>query len=162
MNGVEHDRDTKKRDLLREYRASQRAPKKKKRRRNKKRPRDKTKRLGNRFAKELKKKATRAEIVFKKKLQCFDFNINFQKPFSDGGRLYIADFYIPIYNLIIEVDGGYHNTKERREKDRERDDWFIGRGIRVWRITNATAFKITTNEMSEVFRYCKKRGDVSN
>lgn len=45
----------------------------------------------------------------------------------------IADFYLPALNLIIEIDGGYHDPI----KDREKDDRFLTvRGIRTLRLTN--------------------------
>ena len=36
-------------------------------------------------------------------------------------KLYILDFYLPEYNLAIEVDGGYHNTAAQRKLDATRD-----------------------------------------
>ena len=45
----------------------------------------------------------------------------------------IVDFYLTDQNLIVEVDGPYHNP----EKDRQRDEWFTRvRGIPILRLTN--------------------------
>ena len=45
----------------------------------------------------------------------------------------IADFYLPDQNLIIEIDGSYHDA----EADRIKDARFLeARGIRTLRLTN--------------------------
>ena len=104
-------------------------------------------RKGKRYAHELACKATPAERRFKTKLLAFNFNTCFQKPFTDKKTLYIADFYIPLFALIIELDGGYHNDKDQMEYDRIRDDWFNSRGYNVWRLTNDEADNISPNEI---------------
>jgi very-short-patch-repair endonuclease len=59
-------------------------------------------------------------------------------PPSLGTRFYtplfrIADFYLPEMNLIIEIDGSYHDP----EKGRIKDERFLrDRGIRTLRLTN--------------------------
>lgn len=53
-----------------------------------------------------------------------------------NGHIYFADIYIMRWNIIIEVDGGYHNSNERAEADRLRDELCARKGIRVYRITN--------------------------
>ena len=43
--------------------------------------------------------------------------------YADDGwiiRYYIADFYIPGYNLIIEVDGKFHDAQKQHDKMRTR------------------------------------------
>lgn len=62
----------------------------------------------------------------------------FQKPIREKRRsekFYIADFYIPPpYNIVIEVDGGYH--ADRTQYDSDRDNMMKRRGVRVMRFTN--------------------------
>lgn len=53
-----------------------------------------------------------------------------------GGHIYFADIYIMRWNIIIEVDGGYHNSQARKEADKLRDELCAQKGIRVFRITN--------------------------
>lgn len=69
---------------------------------------------------------TLSEKVFEKFL--IDNKLNYQKQYiihiMEGKKIshfYIADFYLPYYNLIIEIDGGYHNEVEQIEKDKIRD-----------------------------------------
>ena len=49
---------------------------------------------------------------------------------------YIVDFYIPKKQLVIEIDGIQHLTKENKEKDRTRDSFLEGQGLNVLRFSN--------------------------
>ena len=45
-------------------------------------------------------------------------DFEFQKIiYTDNKHFFIADFYIPSKNLIIELDGEYHDNAKRQEKD---------------------------------------------
>ena len=55
-----------------------------------------------------------------------------QHPIQD----YIADFYCHELALVIELDGGYHNTAEQMALDGERDKKLQEAGINCIRITN--------------------------
>ena len=55
-----------------------------------------------------------------------------QHPIGD----YIADFVCLPIRLVIEVDGGYHNTPEQQTEDQWRTDFLESRGYRVLRINN--------------------------
>jgi very-short-patch-repair endonuclease len=54
---------------------------------------------------------------------------------------YILDFYCPKANLIIEVDGGQHYTDEGIAKDKIRDDYIKGKGIKVLRFSDREVLK---------------------
>jgi very-short-patch-repair endonuclease len=47
---------------------------------------------------------------------------------------WIADFYCPELRLVVELDGGYHDT--RVEEDRCRDEVMCAAGLSVLRIPN--------------------------
>lgn len=47
---------------------------------------------------------------------------------------FIVDFYCHAASLIVEVDGGIHET--RKEQDAVRDAHLISRGFRILRVTN--------------------------
>jgi len=49
---------------------------------------------------------------------------------------YVADFYCHEKKIIIEVDGGIHNSKATKEHDENRSAEFERLGIRVIRVTN--------------------------
>lgn len=47
---------------------------------------------------------------------------------------WIADFYCPELRLVVELDGGYHDT--RVDEDRYRDEVMCAAGLSVLRIPN--------------------------
>lgn len=49
-------------------------------------------------------------------------------------NFYLADFYIPSKNLVIELDWSSHIGKE--EYDKKRDEWFKSQWISVLRVKN--------------------------
>lgn len=97
------------------------------------------------FKRKLIEKATLAELTLKQKLIDLNIFFQFQKPVPKGTYskgFYIPDFTIPIkYNktkakLYIEVDGGYHTTKEQQIKDNLRTKRLTKKGNQVLRFTN--------------------------
>jgi very-short-patch-repair endonuclease len=84
-------------------------------------------------ARRLRKDATDAErklwsALRDKQLEGFKFRR--QVPIGD----FVADFVCLSQRLIIEVDGGQHDTE--REKDAARTAWLRARGYRVIRFWN--------------------------
>lgn len=49
---------------------------------------------------------------------------------------YIVDFYFRKSKLIVEIDGGYHNTPEQQHNDAIRQNWLEHMGYKVVRFTN--------------------------
>ncbi|MDR1585293.1 MAG: endonuclease domain-containing protein [Prevotellaceae bacterium] len=63
---------------------------------------------------------------------------------------FIADFYCHKAKLIIEVDGGYHNTPEQYCYDENRDDELAGLGLKVIRFTNDQVVNDTENTLKQI------------
>ncbi|NTS40719.1 endonuclease domain-containing protein [Flavisolibacter sp. BT320] len=87
-------------------------------------------------AKALRKKPTAAEDALwqelrNRKLQGWKFRR--QHPVSH----YIADFYCNKKNLVIEVDGSVHDTKEAKAYDEARTKDLESMHIQVLRFTNS-------------------------
>jgi|SRR5690606_28527118 len=61
---------------------------------------------------------------------------------------YIADFYCHALHLVIEIDGGYHETAEQKEKDKERTALLMSNKITVIRFTNEAVL----NNIDEVIK----------
>ena len=53
-----------------------------------------------------------------------------------GIHRYVVDFYCPEVQLVIEVDGAYHDAKETQVYDKQRDELMKSLGINVVRFTN--------------------------
>ncbi len=66
---------------------------------------------------------------FLKKLKC---TFNRQKVIGK----YVVDFYCASAKLVIELDGGQHDSPEAVLKDMERDKYLNDLGITVFRYTN--------------------------
>ena len=64
-------------------------------------------------------------------------DFEFQKIiYTDNKHFFIADFYIPSKNLIIELDGEYHDEAKQQEKDIWRTKILKSLGYRVIRFKN--------------------------
>ena len=65
-------------------------------------------------------------------------DFEFQKIiYTDNRHFFIADFYIPSKNLIIELDGEYHNDAKQQDKDIWRTNILNSLGYRVIRFKNS-------------------------
>ncbi|PZX92584.1 hypothetical protein DOS84_15245 [Flavobacterium aquariorum] len=88
-----------------------------------------------RMHKKLRENATEAEEFLWLALrenQLDGYKFRRQHPLS----IYIADFYCHKLKLVIEIDGGYHKTKEQIILDKERTDTIELQGLKVIRFTN--------------------------
>jgi very-short-patch-repair endonuclease len=65
---------------------------------------------------------------------------------------FIADFYCPTIQLVIELDGETHIGKE--ERDRERQDELEGMGITVLRFWNPDIYDDREAVLEMIFRVC--------
>ena len=66
------------------------------------------------FATEHQHNPTPAENSFAKLLRYLNMDFEMQKVFSCKESMYIVDFYLPQYKTVVEIDGGYHNTPQKR------------------------------------------------
>lgn len=96
------------------------------------------------YSRKLRKRPTYSEKIFRRVLahHCSAYNIEFefQKVFwnEDDKIGYIVDFYVARCHLAFEIDGGYHNIPEQKEKDDKRDEWLRRHGVKVVRLKNET------------------------
>jgi len=84
--------------------------------------------------KDLRNNSTREEILLWLQLKNSQIGSKFRRQHSIGG--YIVDFYCPSKKLVIEIDGPSHFTKEGKEYDAVRTEFFQGLNIKVIRFTN--------------------------
>lgn len=93
------------------------------------------------WAKDTKKKLDKETTIYEHRLykrlnRSLSRRVRAQAPFIIKGKSYFADICIKSRKLIIEVDGGYHNTEEQKEYDAKRDRAFRSIGYTTIRITN--------------------------
>ncbi len=87
------------------------------------------------FARELRQRQTDAEQLLWSLLRgrrLGGFKFRRQHPF----RGYILDFYCEEIRLVVELDGGQHNTEQGKSYDSRRSDLLRQEGIRVLRFWN--------------------------
>lgn len=63
---------------------------------------------------------------------------------------WIADFWCPALRLVVEIDGGYHAT--RQVEDARRDEVMSGAGVSVLRISSHVVMNDTEVALDEVRR----------
>ena len=102
------------------------------------------------FAKVNRREMTESETILwnaLRKLQC-GYHFRRQHPIGD----FIADFICIKKNLVIEVDGEYHNSPEQQQEDLFRTESINNRGYSVIRFTNDEIL----NNLPEVMEIIKK------
>ena len=62
-----------------------------------------------------------------------------QFPIQTGRKTYFADLHIPSLRCVIEIDGGYHTTKDQKRKDANRSKGLWRLGLHVLRLSNRDA-----------------------
>jgi very-short-patch-repair endonuclease len=90
------------------------------------------------YRKELLRKPTRAELIVKSFLEEYKIKYIFQKSFITPFPR-IADFFIPVGDIIIEVDGSSHNKTVRLDWAKD-NFWCNNRYMETIRITNDEVF----------------------
>ena len=94
------------------------------------------------FAEELRKNLTEAELVLWDKLKQNKLN-GYKFKLQHPIKLFIADFYCHKAKLVIEIDGKIHSTKESKEYDINRSYEFDQLGLKVIRFTNSEVINKT-------------------
>ena len=85
-----------------------------------KRKKRESQQIAKKFQGELLERATAAEREFKNIMERAGVSCKFQNIMRHTGSFSIVDFFLPQYNAVIEIDGGYHDTPEQSVKDAER------------------------------------------
>jgi ATP-dependent DNA helicase RecG len=97
---------------------------------------------------ENKKKSTQAENILWEYLRDKNLNSKFRRQHIID--VFIVDFICLEKNLIIEVDGGYHNTAEQREADELRTNILNEIGFKVIRFTNEEVINNTETVLKKI------------
>ena len=100
------------------------------------------------FAEENRKHPTQAESILWEYLRGKQLGCAFRRQHIIGQ--YIADFICLEKNLIIEVDGGYHQLPEQQTSDEERTNWLNSQGLIVLRFTNEEIISNTEQVLNKI------------
>ena len=86
-------------------------------------------------ARRLRAEMTPAERVLWEELRGRRFRgFKFRRQHPIG--CFVVDFYCPEKKLIVEVDGGIHDSLSQRAADEEREEWLSILGLQMVRIPN--------------------------
>jgi very-short-patch-repair endonuclease len=108
------------------------------------------------YARQNRKDMTEAEKILWSHLRdrrLNGFKFRRQHPIAD----FIADFFCLECNLIVEVDGGYHNNKEQQLYDEGRTYELKEYKINVIRFTNEEVLENTLFVLNEIKRHLEKK-----
>lgn len=112
------------------------------------------------FQKELQENATEAEKIFYKYLEDHRVKFEFQKILCPN-KCYIVDFFLIDYQIIVEIDGGYHDTEEQQKKDWERSlEIYRKFGYKTFRLKNSQIF--SGNYEKKLINFLKKIKEDNN
>lgn len=101
------------------------------------------------YAKKLRENPTQAEEVMWLSLsnnQLDGYKFRRQHPLLN----YVADFYCHQLKLVIEIDGGYHQTEEQKKLDKERTVNIEFQGLYVIRFTNGEVLSDIYSVLSKI------------
>ena len=104
---------------------------------------------------ELRQRSTKTEEILWLKIRDNQLGCKFKRQHSIGG--YILDFYCSKHKLIIEIDGTTHNTKEAKEYDKIRDDYFSELDYKTIRFLNSEIQKDINKVLLKIKNYLISR-----
>lgn len=107
-------------------------------------------------ARRLRKNPTESESVLWSRLRRKQLNgVPFyrQKPIGT----YVVDFYAPGARLVVEIDGSQHDEGDHFRKDRQRDEFLGGLGLKVLRFNSREVLKETQGVVEVILRAIRER-----
>jgi len=111
--------------------------------------------LGLQYAKNLNKNKTKWEITLYNILKEAGYNFDFQRPVVvnklKSPQLFILDFVLIPFNLIIEVDGKqYHSSSKDVKSDNRRTKLLRAEGYEILRFWNSQLTNYTKDQILDI------------
>ena len=110
---------------------------------------------GKTLAQKMRTKPTDAEAKlwkYIKSKQLLGYKFRRQQPIGP----FIVDFVCMELGLVVELDGGQHNEKSKKEYDQERTAFLEKSGFKVKRFWNNDVLKHTEEVIETIYNECKK------
>ena len=106
------------------------------------------------LARKLRSSMTEHEVILWSRLKNKQvLNIQFYRQRSLGR--YIADFYAPKINLVIELDGSQHYETEHAERDFIRDEFLASQGVATLRFSNHEIMRDLEQVLQQIYYYAE-------
>lgn len=104
------------------------------------------------FVKKLRKNMTSEEIILWKLLRNrYSRGVKFRRQVNIGP--YIVDFLSKEHRVIIEVDGGIHETEDQIHHDITRDTYLNSLGYKILRIKNTELHTNLRNTLQKIHNF---------
>lgn len=97
---------------------------------------------------------TQAELLMIQKLIFRGIRFKFVYPVVLDSKFFTADFFIPQFGLLIEIDGGVHNRPDQKMRDMCKDAIYEALGYNILRIKNS---EVDTFDTLSVTHYKKRK-----
>ncbi len=101
-----------------------------------------------RYARELRKNPTKAEMILWQYLRKHQMGQRFRRQHPIW--LFVADFYCHRLMFIIEVDGGVHEEEKTQILDKEKSEYIENLGIHILRVSNEQVLFDIDNTLSKI------------
>lgn len=103
------------------------------------------------YAEELNNKKTSSECHFEAKVKAWGIKYEPQYLIITGsGKYMIADYYLPDYHLVVEIDGGIHKKPDVWANDRFKEDLLRANGFtNILRIKNEDIIFFTSDWLGQ-------------
>ena len=113
---------------------------------------------------QLLKKNSKAESHFAKLLDKTSYYYIREKCCYDkNGEWCYIDFFIPIFNLAIEIDGEEHRNPKNHKRDIQKEKFLSEkRDITTWRISNKDCLKLESIDILSIVKGIRKKSPVSD
>jgi very-short-patch-repair endonuclease len=102
-------------------------------------------------ARQLRKNLTDSESVLWSRLrskQLMGIQFYRQKPVGN----YIVDFFAPGAKLVIELDGSQRMLDDHLHRDKSRDEYLVGLGLKVLRFNSNEVLKATDAVVEDIYQ----------
>jgi very-short-patch-repair endonuclease len=102
----------------------------------------------------LRNDATEAEKILWYRIRNNLLEYKFRRQHSIGK--YIVDFYCAELKLVVEIDGYIHGEENNIERDRIREDYLVGLGLRIVRYRNEQIIYELDSVMIDLKNICDR------
>ena len=107
------------------------------------------------LARELRREMTDAEHKLWSQIRDNKLGIKLRRQVVFGP--YILDFYSAKAKLVLELDGGQHNTDEGIVKDKKRDTYLKEHGLEVLRFSDIEVLQNTSGVLKIIYDKIKEK-----
>lgn len=114
------------------------------------------KNLGKEYSKKNRNNANKWESSLFNTLSELHYKFKFQVPYivnkTKNPQLFILDFLLTDYNIILEADGKQHYTKENIKKDNKRSKFLKKEGFHILRLSNKQISSFTRSDIDQIIK----------